>query len=67
MCIVSTHKQLIVLFPARNFLDLQKQCAPVGGIRIQSYINSLIGHIVCSLLDKLSILGLPIWIAKLDL
>jgi GH35 family endo-1,4-beta-xylanase len=46
---------------------LQEQGAPVGGIGIQGYINSLIGHIVCSFLDKLGILGLPIWFTKLDL
>jgi GH35 family endo-1,4-beta-xylanase len=45
---------------------LQEQGAPVGGIGIQGHINSPIRPIVCSPLDKLGILGLPIWFTELD-
>jgi GH35 family endo-1,4-beta-xylanase len=64
--IVSTHNQFLNLFQARNLLDLQEQGAPVDGIGIQGHINSPIRPIVCSPLDKLGILGLPIWFTELD-
>lgn len=47
-------------------IDLQKQGAPVGGIGIQGHIDSPVGPIVCSALDKLGVLGLPIWFTELD-
>ncbi|KAL3646984.1 Glycoside hydrolase, 10 [Castilleja foliolosa] len=50
----------------RHILDLQEQGAPVGGIGIQGHIDSPVGPIVCSALDKLGILGLPIWFTELD-
>ncbi|XP_075097498.1 endo-1,4-beta-xylanase 1 isoform X1 [Nicotiana tabacum] len=49
-----------------HILDLQDQGAPVGGIGIQGHIDSPVGPIVCSALDKLSILGLPIWFTEVD-
>ncbi|KAL6212323.1 hypothetical protein ACLB2K_017543 [Fragaria x ananassa] len=49
-----------------QILDLQQQGAPVGGIGIQGHIDSPVGPIVCSALDKLGILGLPIWFTELD-
>lgn len=49
-----------------HILDLQEQGAPVGGIGIQGHIDSPVGEIVCSALDKLGILGLPIWFTELD-
>ncbi|XP_027940459.1 endo-1,4-beta-xylanase 1-like isoform X2 [Vigna unguiculata] len=49
-----------------HILDLQEQGAPVGGIGIQGHIDSPIGPIVSSSLDKLGILGLPIWFTELD-
>ncbi|XP_031270845.1 endo-1,4-beta-xylanase 1-like [Pistacia vera] len=49
-----------------HILDLQEQGAPVGGIGIQGHIDSPVGPIVCSALDKLGILGLPIWFTELD-
>ncbi|KAJ1442754.1 Glycoside hydrolase family 10 domain [Sesbania bispinosa] len=49
-----------------HILDLQEQGAPVGGIGIQGHIDSPVGSIVCSSLDKLGILGLPIWFTELD-
>ncbi|KAM7518452.1 hypothetical protein LguiB_017414 [Lonicera macranthoides] len=50
----------------QQVLDLQEQGAPVGGVGIQGHIDSPVGPIVCSALDKLSILGLPIWFTELD-
>nr|KYP60618.1 Endo-1,4-beta-xylanase A [Cajanus cajan] len=50
-----------------HILDLQEQGAPVGGIGIQGHIDSPIGPVVSSSLDKLGVLGLPIWFTELDL
>ncbi|CAI9116037.1 OLC1v1017081C1 [Oldenlandia corymbosa var. corymbosa] len=47
-------------------LDLKQQGAPVGGIGIQGHIDSPVGPIVRSALDKLGILRLPIWFTELD-
>ncbi|KAF5740099.1 hypothetical protein HS088_TW11G00163 [Tripterygium wilfordii] len=49
-----------------HVLDLQEQGAPVGGVGIQGHIDSPVGPIVSSSLDKLGILGLPIWFTELD-
>lgn len=49
-----------------QILDLQEQGAPVGGIGIQGHIDNPVGPIVCSALNKLGILGLPIWFTELD-
>ncbi|OAY51065.1 endo-1,4-beta-xylanase 1 isoform X25 [Manihot esculenta] len=49
-----------------QILDLQEQGAPVGGIGVQGHIDSPVGPIVCSALDKLGYLGLPIWFTELD-
>ncbi|GFQ06139.1 endo-1 4-beta-xylanase a [Phtheirospermum japonicum] len=46
--------------------DLRAQGARIGGIGIQGHINSPVGPIVCSALDKLGILGLPIWFTEVD-
>lgn len=50
----------------QHIFDLQEQGATVGGIGIQGHIDSPVGPIVCSALDKLGILGLPIWFTELD-
>lgn len=49
-----------------HILDLQEQGAQVGGIGIQGHIDCPVGPIVCSALDKLGILGLPIWFTEVD-
>ncbi|MCL7029451.1 hypothetical protein MKW94_015977 [Papaver nudicaule] len=49
-----------------QILDLQEQGAPVGGIGVQGHIDNPVGPVVCSALDKLGILGLPIWFTELD-
>ncbi|KAL7142028.1 hypothetical protein ABFS83_08G095000 [Erythranthe nasuta] len=50
----------------QQILDLRARGAPVGGVGIQGHIDSPVGPIVCSALDKLAILGLPIWFTELD-
>ncbi|ONK58117.1 uncharacterized protein A4U43_C09F8300 [Asparagus officinalis] len=49
-----------------HIIGLQEQGAPVGGIGIQGHIDYPVGPIVCSALDKLGVLGLPIWFTELD-
>ncbi|XWS25457.1 hypothetical protein CRYUN_Cryun27aG0070000 [Craigia yunnanensis] len=49
-----------------HILNLQEQGAPVGGIGIQGHIDNPVGPVVCTALDKLGILGLPIWFTELD-
>ncbi|XP_073119734.1 endo-1,4-beta-xylanase 1-like isoform X2 [Henckelia pumila] len=51
----------------QHILDLQEQGAPVGGMGLQGHIENPIGSIVCSALDKLGILGLPIWFTEVDI
>ncbi|KAI3878931.1 hypothetical protein MKX03_037328 [Papaver bracteatum] len=50
----------------QQILGLQEQGAPVGGIGIQGHIDNPVGPLVCSALDKLGTLGLPIWFTELD-
>lgn len=50
----------------KQILGLQKQGAKIGLIGIQGHIENPIGPIVCSSLDKLSTLGIPIWFTELD-
>ncbi|KAI3758448.1 hypothetical protein L6452_06011 [Arctium lappa] len=49
-----------------QILGLEQQGAPIGGIGIQGHIDSPVGPVVCSALDKLGVLGLPIWFTELD-
>ncbi|KAL0539834.1 hypothetical protein IC582_024055 [Cucumis melo] len=49
-----------------QILQLQQQGAPVGGVGIQGHIDSPVGPIVSAALDKMGILGLPIWFTELD-
>ncbi|KAG1348119.1 putative endo-1,4-beta-xylanase 1 [Cocos nucifera] len=49
-----------------QILGLQDQGAPVGGIGTQGHIDNPVGPIVCSALDKLGTLGLPVWFTELD-
>lgn len=57
----STPERLIA-----QILDLQGQGAPVGGIGIQCHISHPVGEIICDALDKLAVLGLPIWLTEMD-
>ncbi|XP_064992982.1 endo-1,4-beta-xylanase 2-like isoform X2 [Musa acuminata AAA Group] len=50
----------------QQILDLQERGAPIGGIGIQGHISHPVGEIICDALDKLAILGLPIWFTELD-
>jgi GH35 family endo-1,4-beta-xylanase len=49
-----------------QILELQERGAKVGGIGVQGHITNPIGEIICNSFDKLSILGIPIWITELD-
>ncbi|KAK8948384.1 hypothetical protein KSP39_PZI004973 [Platanthera zijinensis] len=49
-----------------HILDLQERGAPIDGIGLQGHISNPVGPIVCAALDKLAILGLPIWFTELD-
>ncbi|XP_023731846.1 endo-1,4-beta-xylanase 1 [Lactuca sativa] len=49
-----------------QIFDLQEHGAPVGGIGVQGHIDSPVGSIVGSNLDKLGLTGLPIWFTELD-
>ncbi|CAH9053508.1 unnamed protein product [Cuscuta europaea] len=49
-----------------QILDLQSQGALVGGVGIQGHIDNPIGSLVCSTLDQMGILGLPIWFTEVD-
>ena len=40
--------------------------APVSGIGIQGHIDSPVGPVVSGSLDKLGVLGLPIWFTEID-
>ncbi|RZS27879.1 hypothetical protein BHM03_00061411 [Ensete ventricosum] len=50
----------------KQILGLQEQDAPVGGIGLQGHVTAPVGPVVSSALDKLSVLGLPIWFTELD-
>ncbi|XP_028554944.1 endo-1,4-beta-xylanase 1 [Dendrobium catenatum] len=50
----------------KQIIDLQDQGANVGGIGVQGHIDSPIGPIISSALDKLGVLGLPIWFTEID-
>eukprot|EP01018_Ginkgo_biloba_P023065 Gb_13086 [translate_table: standard] len=49
-----------------QILNLQAQGAPIGGIGIQGHISNPVGPIICSGLEKLALLGLPIWFTEVD-
>ncbi|KAK8963670.1 hypothetical protein KSP40_PGU019519 [Platanthera guangdongensis] len=50
----------------KQIIELQDQGAQVGGIGVQGHIDCPIGPIVCSALDKLGVLGLPVWFTEID-
>ncbi|XP_057856953.1 endo-1,4-beta-xylanase 3 isoform X1 [Cryptomeria japonica] len=49
-----------------HIVYLQTQGAPVGGIGIQGHSSYPVGSIISSALNKLSVLGLPIWFTEVD-
>ncbi|KAL3691913.1 hypothetical protein R1sor_005564 [Riccia sorocarpa] len=49
-----------------HILDLTQNGAPVGGIGIQGHIDAPVGPVIESALDKLAVLGLPIWFTEVD-
>uniref|UniRef100_A0A0D9VXA7 GH10 domain-containing protein n=1 Tax=Leersia perrieri TaxID=77586 RepID=A0A0D9VXA7_9ORYZ len=45
---------------------LQQQGAPVGGVGLQGHVSNPVGPVVRSVLDRLAVLGLPLWFTELD-
>jgi len=45
---------------------LLKEGAPVGAIGVQGHVDTPVGPIICNSLDKLSSVGLPIWMTEID-
>ncbi|KAG0468880.1 hypothetical protein HPP92_018208 [Vanilla planifolia] len=50
----------------KQIIDLQDQGAPVGGIGVQGHADYPVGSIISSALDKLGVLGLPVWFTEID-
>ncbi|XP_020598821.1 uncharacterized protein LOC110038353 [Phalaenopsis equestris] len=50
----------------QQILDLQEQGATITGVGVQGHIDNPVGPIVSQALDKLGVLGLPIWFTELD-
>lgn len=46
--------------------ELQAMGAPVGGIGLQGHIIHPVGAIISNALDKLAVVGLPIWFTEVD-
>ncbi|KAL2622160.1 hypothetical protein R1flu_002365 [Riccia fluitans] len=49
-----------------HILDLTQDGAPVGGIGIQGHIDVPVGPVIQNALDKLAVVGLPIWFTEID-
>uniref|UniRef100_A0A0E0KHB7 GH10 domain-containing protein n=1 Tax=Oryza punctata TaxID=4537 RepID=A0A0E0KHB7_ORYPU len=45
---------------------LQEQGAPVGGVGLQGHVSNPVGPVVRAVLDRLAVLGLPLWFTELD-
>ncbi|KAG6492319.1 endo-1,4-beta-xylanase 1-like [Zingiber officinale] len=49
-----------------QILSLQDQGAPVGGIGLQGHVKAPVGPVISSALDKLGVLGIPVWFTEID-
>ncbi|KAG8062061.1 hypothetical protein GUJ93_ZPchr0003g17148 [Zizania palustris] len=49
-----------------QIIGLQEQGAPVGGVGLQGHVSNPVGPVVRSVLDRLAVLGLPLWFTELD-
>ncbi|BAF12790.1 endo-1,4-beta-xylanase 1 [Oryza sativa Japonica Group] len=45
---------------------LQEQGAAVGGVGLQGHVTAPVGAVVRAALDRLAVLGLPLWFTELD-
>ncbi|KAG8097761.1 hypothetical protein GUJ93_ZPchr0013g34217 [Zizania palustris] len=49
-----------------HIVGLREQGAPVGGVGLQGHVSNPVGPVVRSVLDRLAVLGLPLWFTELD-
>ncbi|CAN6317288.1 unnamed protein product [Urochloa humidicola] len=49
-----------------QIVGLQEQGAPVGGVGLQGHVSNPVGPVIRSVLDRLAVLGLPIWFTEVD-
>ncbi|KQK13823.1 uncharacterized protein LOC100831608 [Brachypodium distachyon] len=49
-----------------QIIGLQEQGAPVGGVGLQGHVSNPVGPVIRSVLDRLAVLGLPLWFTELD-
>jgi len=50
----------------QQIIGLQEQGAPVGGVGLQGHVSNPVGPVIRSVLDRLAVLGLPIWFTEVD-
>ncbi|KAG2546917.1 hypothetical protein PVAP13_9KG053900 [Panicum virgatum] len=50
----------------QQIVGLQEQGAPVGGVGLQGHVSSPAGPVIRSVLDRLAVLGLPVWFTEVD-
>ncbi|TVU45739.1 hypothetical protein EJB05_05237, partial [Eragrostis curvula] len=50
----------------QQIIGLQEQGAPVGGVGLQGHVSNPVGPVIRSVLDRLAVLGLPLWFTELD-
>ncbi|EER93683.1 uncharacterized protein LOC8056729 [Sorghum bicolor] len=50
----------------QQIVGLQEQGAPVGGVGLQGHVSNPVGPVIRSVLDRLAVLGLPIWFTEVD-
>ncbi|XP_006650398.1 endo-1,4-beta-xylanase 1-like [Oryza brachyantha] len=50
----------------QQIVGLQEQGAPVGGVGLQGHVSNPVGPVVRAVLDRLAVLGLPLWFTELD-
>ncbi|GJM96159.1 hypothetical protein PR202_ga12972 [Eleusine coracana subsp. coracana] len=50
----------------QQIIGLQEQGAPVGGVGLQGHVSNPVGPVIRAVLDKLAVLGLPLWFTEVD-
>jgi GH35 family endo-1,4-beta-xylanase len=50
----------------QQIVGLQEQGAPVGGVGLQGHVSNPVGPVIRAVLDKLAVLGLPLWFTEVD-
>ncbi|XBI74054.1 hypothetical protein VPH35_067669 [Triticum aestivum] len=49
-----------------QIIGLQEQGAPVSGVGLQGHVSNPVGPVIRNVLDRLAVLGLPLWFTELD-